>query len=385
MSTTVILLFQAAVPLLLLLGAWLMPALTAPTLPFGVRVPAERVEEPVIAAQRGTYRRWVALAGGAVLLAGTAWGLSSGSLLTPAVTTCAVLAVDIAGYLRAHRAISAVKQREAWFRGLRQGVVADTSLRTDPARLPWAWTLPPVLLTAGTLVAGILRYPSMPDRLPTHYNGAGRVDHFAAKSVGSAFAPVLAQLALTVLLILLCLLVFRARPDLEPARAKVTADQHRRFLTRMARCLLLLTACADLSIAVAAWQIWRGDHEIAVLPVLLPLVLALGTLLVVAIRSGQNGSRIPVSTDGTVGTVGTDDAQEQQRPAGARVEDQLEHQDDDRHWRLGGLVYLNREDSALFVPKRFGFGWTLNMGSPYSVLFLAALLVLAVGLPLLTG
>jgi len=59
--------------------------------------------------------------------------------------------------------------------------------------------------------------------------------------------------------------------------------------------------------------------------------------------------------------------------------------DDDRYW-YAGLWYNNPDDPALFVPKRFGFGWTLNFGHPQAKLFLITLLVLllllGVGLPL---
>lgn len=30
-----------------------------------------------------------------------------------------------------------------------------------------------------------------------------------------------------------------------------------------------------------------------------------------------------------------------------------------------GIFYCNRSDSSIFVPKRFGFGYTLNFGLPY--------------------
>jgi len=49
--------------------------------------------------------------------------------------------------------------------------------------------------------------------------------------------------------------------------------------------------------------------------------------------------------------------------------------DDDRFW-YAGYFYNNPDDPALFVPKRFGFGWTLNFGHPRSTLFLIGLLLL---------
>ncbi|XES00987.1 DUF5808 domain-containing protein [Streptomyces sp. S1D4-11] len=38
------------------------------------------------------------------------------------------------------------------------------------------------------------------------------------------------------------------------------------------------------------------------------------------------------------------------------------NRDVDRHWF--GLFYCNRDDPRLAVPKRYGWGWTLNFGRP---------------------
>ncbi len=37
--------------------------------------------------------------------------------------------------------------------------------------------------------------------------------------------------------------------------------------------------------------------------------------------------------------------------------------DDDGHWKLG-VFYVNRDDASVFLPKRFGIGWTINFGRP---------------------
>ncbi len=48
--------------------------------------------------------------------------------------------------------------------------------------------------------------------------------------------------------------------------------------------------------------------------------------------------------------------------------------DDDRYWS-GGIFYNNPDDPNLFVPKRFGLGWTLNFGHPQAKLVLIGVLV----------
>ena len=119
--------------LLIGLTAWMMPTLVPRSVPFGVRIPAARAKEPVIARQRRLYRYGIAavtLVVAAVLLA-TGDRPPLGGLGVPAE-----LAGAFALFQVARRRIMAVKQREHWFGGLRQAVVADTSLRTDPEPFP---------------------------------------------------------------------------------------------------------------------------------------------------------------------------------------------------------------------------------------------------------
>jgi uncharacterized membrane protein len=52
---------------------------------------------------------------------------------------------------------------------------------------------------------------------------------------------------------------------------------------------------------------------------------------------------------------------------------------DGGRWR--GIFYVNPDDPALFVPKRFGIGYTLNFGNRLSWFVLALILIL-VFLPL---
>ncbi|MGK4579171.1 DUF1648 domain-containing protein [Kitasatospora sp. HPMI-4] len=344
---------QVVISSVVLLTAWLMPSLTGPTLPFGVRTPPDRVDAPVVAEQRRAYRWWVGGAGGVLVGAEVLLALASPRTPLSALASLAVLAVAGAGYLRARRAIQAVKRREDWYAGLRQAVVADTSLRTRPERFPWPWAVPSVAVLAATAVAAAVRYPSMPDQLPMHYGDGGAVDRYAAKSVGTAFTPVFVQLALTALLVLVTWQVFRSRADLDPAGPAASAARHRRYIVRLAAALLVLTACADLTVLLAAWQVWDGDRTFAPLPVLAPTGAGLVAVLAVAIRTGQNGSRLPVPE-------GEQDAED----TGTGVV----HRDDDRYWRCGGLVYVNRQDPAVFVAKRFGIGWTVNFGNPRSLL-----------------
>ena len=88
------------------------------------------------------------------------------------------------------------------------------------------------------------------------------------------------------------------------------------------------------------------------------LLLILGLLIVAAIflfwpsRRSQDSGRAPAD-----------------RPPSAV------YRDDERYW-LGGVIYSNRDDPDLFIPKRYGWGWTVNFAHPGGKLFLAFLLLL---------
>jgi uncharacterized membrane protein len=58
--------------------------------------------------------------------------------------------------------------------------------------------------------------------------------------------------------------------------------------------------------------------------------------------------------------------------------------DDDRYW-YGGVFYNNPDNPTLFVPKRFGLGWTMNFGHPRAKLVLLGMLLLVLLPPLVVA
>jgi uncharacterized membrane protein len=236
--------------------------------------------------------------------------------------------------------------------------VADTSLRTDPERYPWPWGVPAILLTAGTVVAAVVEYPRMPPELPTHF-GASGPDRYAAKSVASAFGPVLAQVAVTLLLLGLAAAALhgRARLDAEDPRA---ATRHRRFVAATARALLVLAACTSVTFLVSslsAWHVIGLSGSALTAFAVLPLLLGVAVLLVVVVRTREGGGlRLAGTAAGGTKAV---------------------NRDDDRNYRWG-LFYFNRDDPSLLVPKRFGIGWTLNLARPGTWLIFGVVVVMAV-------
>ena len=361
----------AVVPVLLIgFLSLLTPALTPRTVQFGVRVPAERAGDPVVAAARRTYRGGI----GAVTVVAALVGLFVGSV---GAATAGALLVELVGsvavYLVARSQVAAAKQDGRWFEGRTQITVTDTTLRTRPEPFPWLWALPAVAVTVGTAIVGAIRYPHMPDRLVSHYDAGGHPTSYTAKTFVSAFGLVGVQVGISVLIVTLARVTARGKAALD-AQDPHAAERHRRFVAAMARCLLVLAAAADLSMFFAALATWNLTGSTGFFPVLLvaPIALATAALVVVAVRVGQGGSRLRFEGAGAGAVDGGGDGSR----AGAV------NRDDDRYWKLG-LLYYNHEDPAVFVPKRFGVGWTINFARPAGAGLLVGLLLIPIALPLI--
>jgi uncharacterized membrane protein len=347
---------------LLIVVHLLLPAFVRPTLPFGVRVPEAHTHDPAIAAARRTYRAAVLLLSAAVALLTGAATVATGQR---GFVTAGVLILTVAywaAYYRAHRHLQAVKEREGWFVGLRQGIVVDTGLLAEPARLPWAWAIPPLAILVLTLALGIRAYPGLPPVLVVRSGLHAAPDRFAAKSVWSAFSTVFAQAGLTALLLGVGGLLPRLRQELDAAHPGRSSRQVRVYRRALFKGLAFLSAGVNLSLLLTSLVLWgiapdRGGALTAA-AVVTALAGVVG-LVVMAFRVGQGGYRVPVAGTTEPPAVG------------------LVNRDDDRHW-IGGWIYVNRQDPALLVNKRFGIGWTLNFAHPLAWLIVLAVIAFAV-------
>ncbi|MCG5218375.1 DUF5808 domain-containing protein [Streptosporangium soli] len=327
--------------------AWMVPRLTRPELPFGVRVPPGRVDDPAVTGHRAAYRRRVALLG--------ALAVPVTAVLTTTVVPTALTLADALLYYTAYRSIRAAKHEGRWYAGERQATTADTTLRTDPIRVPWPWLAPAVLLLLGTAATGAWQYGRLPATLAT-IDGFG-IDTAQREptTLGNAFAPVIAQLAITLIMPLVVVSLLRARPDLDAADPAGSARRFRVYLGGVARLSFFTTACLNLSMLLVVLGVWDLLPLPAVVPHL-PWVLALAAWLGFEMRVGHAGHRLPAAE-------GAEPARYVQR-------------DDDRYWHLAGLIYLNRDDPVIFVHQRLGVAWTMNLGHPVTWVTLGLLAVL---------
>ncbi|TWP36918.1 DUF1648 domain-containing protein [Leekyejoonella antrihumi] len=331
-----------AVGLVLVLGGclWLTPVMSRRTVPLGVAVPSDKVDDPVVRRAIGRFRKLVVAA--SVLVAGLVVALGADS--TMAIAPLAVVLLAAAAFVWARQPILRAKARQGWYDQvpvrLRGAVTSDTEPKRWTSRVEIGWYAASLVLLLGSAAAGAVRYDSLPARIPTHFTFAGTPDQYADKSMISVFGPLIGGVGVIVLLLGLMGVTFvapeRQYPDGDPDHAGERARRKRAFVTRalgviaLVGCATICGACLAIYFRVTSWA--------------LTPVLVSGMVLILAVVGWA-----------VLRAIGL------QRPGAGSSGRSAESPDDDRYWKAG-LIYVNREDPALFVPKRQGIGYTINLG-----------------------
>ncbi|WP_010631787.1 DUF1648 domain-containing protein [Sporolactobacillus vineae] len=205
---------------------------------------------------------------------------------------------------------------------------------------PLSWLLILLPLMIATFIVAILGYPYMPSSIPTHFGLTGP-DHWAPKSWMTVLSPVFFELMLAVLV-----LFIRRAPASVKGNPKAAPDyaRFRKLMTLLMIVTGLITELIFLVIVISfihpVSQIWLIAPTIAVI-ILLPV------MMLIYFRFARSKT-----------------------PSGPIL-------DDDAKW-LWGQFYFNRSDPSLFVEKRVGIGYTINMARPGAWMVVIGIITVAI-------
>jgi uncharacterized membrane protein len=209
------------------------------------------------------------------------------------------------------------------------------------------------------IVIGILYYPSIPDRFATHFGLNGKPDEYSTKSIFSVFSLlVFTAIPLTVLLEVISYAIQRTRPGSNNAQPMKSSIQMKGFNARIVKLLVGINMIILVTLFLSSLIVWNVISSSYTFIVPLPVIVILPLVFWFAASSGQTGWKMYQNLNDTGGKDNT--------------------LDDDREW-AGGLVYHNKNDSKILVPKRYGVGYTFNFSNKWSWV----ILIVIVGIPLI--
>lgn len=264
------------------------------------------------------------------------------------------------GYARANREAAAFGVR------VEPSRVREASLAPRPP-LPRAVKIaafiPFVLLGLMALYLH-LNWDAIPERFPIHWNVEGEIDNWADKSIGSAYGMLGVAAGIGLFIACLIPIVGRARRVYADGPQAKTDEEVRQWLYWI---LIAVQWLGVLSMAgIHVFVLLRDEQGmpkgLIALLVIGTIVFSLAMVIVVVALVQRRSSRETSALD-------SGRTEDPGAPIGDRTLD--------RYWKWG-MFYINPEDPAVWVEKRFGLGWTLNLGQRGAWWWIAALVVFLV-------
>ncbi len=268
-------------------------------------------------------------------------------------------------YLVFHRKMKILKRNNKWSADKTQLVVVDTAFRKQKLTHSNLWFVLSFIIVLVTVFITFQNYQSMPEQIPTKYNFDGEVTNWVDKSYRSVLILPIMQVYLTLLFIFINTIISKAKQQVSAENPEESMYKNVIFRRRWSLYIIIIgTAVVLLFSFIQFSTIYPINTQImTVVPLIFTIGLVLGSI-VLSITTGQGGSRVKTSTTGVNGAV--------------------IDRDDDRYWKLG-MFYFNQNDPSLFLEKRFGVGWTINLARPLAWIIFIVIIGLASGIPVLLG
>lgn len=337
---------------------------------FGVYIPDTHVKDSRIIEMKKRYTTVVLTGGLGIVLLFLGWlwvGRPSEQNIVFVGMIAQIMAVvlSIGLYAKNHMALSTWKREEKWTSGQIEKKVVDLQFREQLKLLPTLFFILPILIPLGLGIYGLSQYDTLPSQIPTHWGPNGEADHFAEKTWLSVSTLPLVTIGLQVMLLFFNEAMKQSGAKIQVQRKKQSRAQQLAF--RKYSSWLLFVITISLTVLMGYLQLTIITPGIMSSGVTLGftigfLIVILGSVFYYTVKVGQSGTRISV------------DAQDVNQEGIMDI-------DDDRYWKLG-LIYVNKDDPSILVEKRFGIGWTVNMGHKVSwigliVLFIGTIVLLA--------
>ena len=193
----------------------------------------------------------------------------------------------------------------------------------------------PLIITTFVGIYVLANYNIIPNTIPTHFGASGKADAFTDKSFIKILTTVGMMVGLSVIIYISSIYSLKSRAKLSANFIDNSKKVHLHYLNLFGITFLLLNIGMDIlfiDILIATMNASSVN----------PLILWPATILIIFVAIYQTYIYYKSPNKSKNASYSVDD--------------------DDSFWILG-FIYNNPNDPSLFVNKRFGAGWTINIGS----------------------
>lgn len=257
--------------------------------------------------------------------------------------------------LHFRRKIRMYKAEKQWLT-TKQESVAFTTDTDIPKALHPRWNLVYLPIIIVTLYLGIAGYHLIPDSILMQVDFYGNPTRSIEKSPLVVAFPILIQGFLALCFFFAHWSILRSKPSIDPQSPATSSFAYGLFARAQSIYLFISGILLTASFITMPFS-FMGFITItqAAAPVIIVAFFSIIGAFVISFVYGQSGSRV----------------------FRKMKESTVLLADNDKYWKLG-VFYWNPEDASLFIPARFGIGWTCNFARPAVWLFTFFLLLITV-------
>ncbi len=343
-----------------------VPFIVRETIIFGVTVPEQHVKHPALGNMKKHYAQIVGIFGIAfliIMIVSYAYLAPSEFMQGNLLLGClfAMLAVSMMLYWMNHQKVLKLKKQEQWGLNIKQVRAIDLTARSRDEMLPWPFYVVPLGGTVFVIIFTLLHYDQIPNSIAVHWGPNGEADSWRNKTYFTAISLPLVMLMMQCMMWGIVDSIKRSAIRLAVNRKEESLEDQLKSRKYMSWNIILISYALTILLTVLQLSniypsMMAGNR---LLPVFFSfLILILGSLIVYVWKK----RRLRVSY-------------------GENIMSEVTDVDEDRYWK-GGLIYMNHQDSSVFVEKRFGVGWTMNFANPrgYIVIVLPLLILLLISI-----
>ncbi|WP_042472627.1 DUF1648 domain-containing protein [Bacillus ndiopicus] len=345
-----------------------MPYWTRRTESFGVSIPSDVFMDEKLKKMRKQYAS--AMTAFSIVILFIFYFIVGKYLSNDEETMGIVLLITILGfmiisfliYIVFHKQMKQLKEMEKWNEQRQQKIILQTNFYQQKLTHSNYWFLIAFAIVAVTLFITFTEYGRIPERIQIQYDFFGGVNNWVEKSYRSVLIMPITQIYMIALCMFINWMIGRSKQQLNAQNPDGSIKQdiifRRRWSVFLIASGILLTAL--LSVIQLKFIYSILTTYVTVISLMITTIMIIG-VIVLTITTGQGGSRVKHvrATDDTV-----------------------INRDDDQYWKLGQF-YFNRKDPSLFLEKRFGVGWTINLANPLAWLTLLGIIVIVAGTPII--
>lgn len=233
-------------------------------------------------------------------------------------------------------------------------VLDNKSDRKDLRKILWLGYGASIFVILLTSLILFINYDKIADTIIMHTDFKGNVTDIREKTYHNIFYPSLVSAGMLLMFYLINIIVIKVRPRISKENPEKSLENSHKSKKVWTYYLIINAFVMTLlfEIGLSIFSIKNSSLPLYILTAL-SLILSIGGVIYIGIKVGTDGSRLD------------------------KMED-FSFEEDDKYWILGAGFYNNPDDPAIFVPKRIGVGYTINIGRPTGkvIMILTALILI---------